>query len=472
MSAVRTDRPAARGPRVRNAAISVPRGPRVAPPRPAPPRTTAPSRRSPWTTNRAAAATPPPHHGGPSAVFHWLARPFSLSTAAERASRVARAAPVPDPAAAAAVPALWLASVLDALDDGILLIDASGRVVLANAALRRLSGFDDALPPTERPPACQVARRLRSALRPLDAPDHAAGPQSPAKILRQVASPHRVLERREVIQRAADGTPLGSATIYRDITERRAERARNDRFLANVAHELRTPLTCITGHAGLLDQRLPGLAQAHPDEATTRRARETTSRSLRAIRRQVARMDRLLGDVLDTAQLERGMLTLQVEEADVAALLRSLIDDIADMAPKHHFDLDAPIALMARCDPTRLEHIVYNLLSNATRFSPAGGTIRVILRADADPDDPSPAGRALVLLVGDDGPGIPPESSERIFDRYDSQIAPLSRDVPGLGIRLSISRALAERHGGSLRVLPPTPDHPRGGTFELRLPLA
>jgi signal transduction histidine kinase len=362
--------------------------------------------------------------------------------------------------------------VLDALDEGVALTDTRGRIVFVNAALRRFCGCSGTQTFSEGPPACEVARRLESALRPLSLPDQGVAPRAPVILMRQVDPPHRVLERREMVQRAPDGAPLGTATIYRDVTERQTERARNDRFLTSVAHELRTPLTCITGHAGLLDQRLPGLAAGQPDEAGARWARETTSRSLRAIRRQVARMDRLLGDVLDTAQLERGTLALQVEEADVAGLVRAVIEDVAEMAPKHRVDLDAPTVLMARCDATRVEHIVYNLLSNAARFSPAGGAIHVTLRTAGAPGGPNALGHALVLTIGDEGPGVPLEASERIFERYADHDTVVTRDIPGMGIRLAISRALAERHGGSLRLLPASPEHAHGSTFELRLPLS
>jgi signal transduction histidine kinase len=365
--------------------------------------------------------------------------------------------------------------VLDALDEGVLLTDVSGEVVFANAAVRRLCAPAGAELSAERLPAPEVARRLARVLRPIDPREPHAGPRAAfaaaSTVLRQVGPPHRVFERTEVVQPAADGGVLGIAAIYRDITDRRTERVRNDRFLTSVAHELRTPLACITGHAGLLDQRLPGLAAGQPDEAAARRAHDSTSRSLRAIRRQVARMDRLLGDVLDTAQLERGTLALQVEEMDVVSLVRTLVDDVAEMAPKHRVDLDLPPVLVARCDATRVEHIIYNLLSNATRFSPAGGVIRVTLATDGGLSASAAPGRFLVLTIGDDGPGIPPEASERIFERYASHDTAVAREVPGLGIRLAISRALAERHGGTLRVLAAGPEH-AGGTFELRLPLA
>src|SRR5262245_7179862 len=212
-------------------------------------------------------------------------------------------------------------------------------------------------------------------------------------------------------------------------------------FLMTVSHELRTPLTAIRGHVEALRE---GVA----DDPQARAA------SLDVIAAEAARLERLVGDVLDLAKLDTRRFTLRSEEVDMARLLEQAYTSFAEQARQRGIDYTSEIGArpVIVADGDRVLQIISNLLSNAFRWTPDGG--RVELALEQENGDVS-------VAVEDSGPGIPKDEQDRIFRPF------FSRDGGGTGLGLAIARELASAHGGRI-LLDSTPG--QGTTFTLVLP--
>ncbi|MCC5947404.1 MAG: PAS domain-containing protein [Nitriliruptoraceae bacterium] len=224
-----------------------------------------------------------------------------------------------------------------------------------------------------------------------------------------------------------------------------------DEFLATVSHELRTPLTSIGGAIELLD-RIHG----DPADAQGRQLLDMAARNVRRLRR-------LIDDLLDIDQLAAGEVELELQVESAASLVHRAVTAHEGFAASHDVRLELrPIdeGLTIRVDRHRMEQVLANYLSNATRFAPAGSTVEVSAVA-LDED-------RVELAVTDRGPGVPEEFRERAFSRF-AQAAPTDRrSRGGTGLGLAISREIVERHGGSVGY-ESRPGHTR---FWVRLPVA
>ncbi|HVV52401.1 MAG TPA: hybrid sensor histidine kinase/response regulator, partial [Polyangia bacterium] len=221
-----------------------------------------------------------------------------------------------------------------------------------------------------------------------------------------------------------------------------------DDFLAMVSHELRNPLGAILNASTLVAQ----LTRNDPEAA----------QACAAIRRQTDRLVRVVDDLMDVSRLSAGKLTLRRTNVDLVALVHRSIHDLAErrLLDRHRHELRLA-ATRVSGDGPRLEQIVSNLLMNAIRYTPPGGTIGIALE---------PEGGEAVLRVRDTGVGIAPELLPRIFDLFVQSDRGLERRDGGLGVGLSIARDLVEAHGGRIEAHSAGPD--RGTEFVVRLPLA
>jgi signal transduction histidine kinase len=232
------------------------------------------------------------------------------------------------------------------------------------------------------------------------------------------------------------------ADRFRDMASRLSEAERQERnFLMSVSHELRTPLTAIRGHVDALRE---GVAEDH----------EARAASLDVIAHEGARLERLVGDVLDLAKLEAHRFTLLQEEVDMARLCDLAYAAFGEEARRRGIDYDKRFAATPTIvsDGDRVLQIISNLLSNAFRWTPNGGHVELGLSATN--------GRVAVA-VDDSGPGVAPEEEERIFRPF------WSRDDSGTGLGLAIAHELAVALGGRIE-LATTPG--KGSRFELVLP--
>ena len=258
----------------------------------------------------------------------------------------------------------------------------------------------------------------------------------------------RLLE--ELTRRAA--MSIAQAQLYARAQEaaKSAEEANRlkDEFLATVSHELRTPLNAILGWSALLRTRTHEPALAKPIEI---------------IHRNALAQGKIIEDILDASRIITGKLRLDLKPADLAAIVREAVDVLRPSIAAKNLEIvfvptGEPCTLLA--DPDRLQQVVWNVLSNAVKFSEPGGQVRITLELCA---------AAWVLTVRDTGRGIAPEFLPFVFDRFKQADGSTTRRVGGLGLGLSIVRHLVELHGGSVQAT--SAGLGKGATVRVSLPI-
>jgi len=233
---------------------------------------------------------------------------------------------------------------------------------------------------------------------------------------------------------------------------REAVRAREE-FLSVASHELRTPLTPLKGFASLTLQRLEQ-SEAPPERAWLLKA-------MRSMSRQTERLARLVDDLLDTARIQSGRFDLTCKPVDLLPVVSEVLERFEPRGTEGlRFHLEPPPGpLEGVWDAARLDQVITNLLSNAVRYSPQGGTISLSFSV-------SPS--HVELRVRDEGIGIPSESLARLFQPFSRASNATSRHFGGLGLGLFICREIVDRHGGTIWAESPGPH--QGSCFHVRLP--
>ncbi len=225
--------------------------------------------------------------------------------------------------------------------------------------------------------------------------------------------------------------------------------AHRDDFLGMVSHDLRNLLSGIVLHASLLARQA-----SDSDEG------QRTLAGMTRIQRYVARMNRLIGDLVDVASIDAGKLAVQLEVLDAAVLVREAVDAFAQAAAQKQITLAWEVSepsLPARFDHERMLQVFANLITNALKFTPEGGTI--VVRGERDGDQ-------ISLSVRDDGMGIPADVLEAVFERF-WQVG--KNDQRGLGLGLYISRCIIDAHGGQIWA---ESKPGQGSTFHFKIPAA
>ncbi len=257
-------------------------------------------------------------------------------------------------------------------------------------------------------------------------------------------------ERTRDLARAQQETQQALETVEAQAAALRSLDEAKSRFFANVSHELRTPLTLVQGPLqDVLDGRLG------PTPAPVREQVETVLASGR-------RLGELVEQLLDVATLEAGELHLNVRREDLAPLFDRLDHAFGALARSRRIDFVATIpegAIVATVDADQMEKVWANLLSNALKFTPEGGRVSFTVEAGAE----------LVVTVEDDGPGIPADELDRIFERFHQVDASSTRTHGGTGLGLALVKEVAELHGGSVEV---RSEPGRGSRFVVRVPAA
>ena len=254
-----------------------------------------------------------------------------------------------------------------------------------------------------------------------------------------------------LLQELADraGLAIENARLYREAQD--AIRAR-EQFLSIASHELKTPLTSVKASAQLLDRRL----RQEPIDRTR------VVPLVGQIQSEISRLENLVLDLLDATRIQQGRLELRREPTDLVELARQAIErfeSAAQLLPVHRLVLDAPSPVEAVLDPGRIDQVITNLVSNALKYSPDGGEIRVVVRADQG---------IAEIAVTDRGIGISPEEQATLFQPF-ARGDVARQSIGGTGLGLFISAEIIERHGGTIEVESALG---RGSTFTVRLPLA
>jgi signal transduction histidine kinase len=241
--------------------------------------------------------------------------------------------------------------------------------------------------------------------------------------------------------RDSKGVITGLIAASVDISDYRTLERRQREFLAMAAHELRTPVTSILGFAQLLLRRDPH------------------DRAIAAIARQATGLDRLIGDLVDTARLEDGHLELRRTRLDLVGLVYDLAEQFQPLSTAHPIRVEAPDEpLEGIWDGERIGQVIQNLLTNAVKYSPGGGEIVISV---------SDLGSEARLAVQDRGVGIPPGLLSRLFDPF-YRVDRTAHAIRGLGLGLSISRSLVEAHGG--QIVAESAGEGQGSRFVVTLP--
>ncbi|HEX3282422.1 MAG TPA: ATP-binding protein [Pyrinomonadaceae bacterium] len=257
---------------------------------------------------------------------------------------------------------------------------------------------------------------------------------------------------KEIQERARAEEALRAALVREQMARSEAQVANRmkDEFLATVSHELRTPLNAIIGWSHLL-------RSGRLDEATITRALETIDRNAKS-------QAQLIEDILDVSRMITGKLKLNKEPVDLSAVINAAIDSVQLAADAKEIQLAVTLDPSARHtigDSNRLQQVVWNLLANAIKFTPAGGHIAVKVER---------SGRFARLCVSDSGQGFSPEFLPFLFDRFRQADGTSTREHGGLGLGLSIVRQLVELHGGTIKAA--SEGSGKGATFIIKLPLA
>ena len=237
----------------------------------------------------------------------------------------------------------------------------------------------------------------------------------------------------------------------RDVTQERQISRIKDELVSTVSHELRTPLTAISGALGLM---AGGAAGELPERA----------KQLVAIGgKNAERLIHLVNDLLDMDKLQSGKLVFHFEDRDLGGLLAEAVEQIEPYAQRFgvHVDFDhAAAPVFVKVDGNRICQVMTNLLSNACKFSPTGGHVRISLER---------AGQVVRISVADEGPGVSPEFRARLFKRFEQEDGAHQLGHTGTGLGLAISKAIVEAHGGRIAL---DPEAERGATFLVELPLS
>jgi PAS domain S-box-containing protein len=339
-------------------------------------------------------------------------------------------------ARAAAAERELAAQVLDAVGDGVLLLDGDGVVQLWNRAATLATGV----------PADEIlGRRLAEIVSNWDELSVRIPIAGEGAATRAVTLPFE-LEGRDlwlsfVAVRSADGIVYA----FRDVTgERQLEQERSD-FVATISHELRTPMTGVYGAAQTLLHREDDLAP------------EQRQRLLRMLAAEAARLSQITEEVLMTSQLDRGDLTVERTAVDIAEVVRSAVQTMRPLVDRLTIEVEIDDEIgIASGDADRIQQVLVNLLDNAAKYG--GAPVRVSAEQT----------NGLVrIAVSDGGPGIDALDRERIFEKFYRADSQLKRAGRGTGLGLYISRELTELMGGRL-VLASGPGE--GATFVVELP--
>ena len=344
-----------------------------------------------------------------------------------------------------------LRAVLDSTVDGILLSDADGNVQLANRPIVEMTRdlgmtFEGSV--TER--LLSVAHRMqdpddfRNAMIYLGTnPDEATFNE-----FEEVQS-GRVFQGWTSVVRDDSGEFIGRIWTMRDVTRQRELDRLKDDFVATVSHELRTPLTSMMGFLQMIREGEAGDLTPEQD------------RFLSIVYRSSERLQRLVGDLLFVARLDASGIQLQPQAVRVSEVMREALESVAATARSRELELVEDIRDVPpiEADRERLSQLLGNLLSNAMKFTPAGGTVTARTFSENG---------SVVAEIQDTGIGIPAAEQERLFQRFFRSSTATAQAIPGTGLGLVISKAIAESHGGTITVR----SEPGDGTcFRVELPI-
>jgi two-component system phosphate regulon sensor histidine kinase PhoR len=325
--------------------------------------------------------------------------------------------------------------------EGLLLLDRSQKIYLANRSFKNLFGQKVEL----------RGKTILEALRLHELDDLVKRVQAEGQVfdyeIRLPDLNERWLQVNAAVINNSAGEREGTILVFHDLTRLKQLERQREEFVANVSHELRTPLSLIKGYTETL---LDG-ARNNP---------EVAERFLKIIERNTQRLDLLIQDLLTISALESGRMKLDLSPVNLRALAEKVLNFLHTKAENKNAQLINELPeLTANADVNRLDQVLANLVDNAIKYGRAEG--RVVVGGKKYDD-----GR-LEIFVRDDGPGIPPEALDRVFERFYRVDKARSRDQGGTGLGLAIVKHIVQAHGGEVRC---ESEPGKGATFFFTLP--
>jgi len=333
-------------------------------------------------------------------------------------------------------------ALFDSMAEGLLLLDETGRIQLANRAFAGLFGVTNDVHHKTIIEALRL-HELSGFVDQLDAEKHTVEHE-----LRLSSPEERWLQVNGSGIFNGNGQRHGTILVFHDLTRLKQLESARKEFVANVSHELRTPLSLIKGYVETL---LDG-AKDNP---------EVAAKFLQTIERNADRLKLLIEDLLTISELESGRVKLNPQVVALRPAVDKVLDDLKVHAGARNMNMfNRTPELSLRADSNRLEQVLANLIENAIKYGRPNGNVNI---------EAVPASDGFVeIRVTDDGPGIPREALERIFERFYRVDKARSREQGGTGLGLSIVKHIVQTHGGKVWA---KSELGRGATFYFTMPL-
>ncbi|MBI1175851.1 PAS domain-containing protein [bacterium] len=318
-------------------------------------------------------------------------------------------------------------ALFDSMVEGVLILDAQDQILMMNASFRRFFNVQGEV----------AGKTIIQALRHHELQELVERLPAAGRItefeIETNALRGRSLQMNAVALTGAAGRG-GAMLVFHDLTRiKQLENMRRD-FVANVSHELRTPLSMIKGYVETL---LDG-AKDDPNVAV---------KFLKTIEKHADRLMFLIEDLLTISSLESGQVAMNMQPVALAGLVERVIEELKDRAAARQAIVTSEVSdeQIIHADPARIQQVFVNLIDNAIKYGKQGGRIEVKVSTTEDP-------QRIKLSVIDDGPGIPPEAAERVFERFYRVDKARSREQGGTGLGLAIVKHIVQAHGGEVWV--------------------
>ena len=344
-----------------------------------------------------------------------------------------------------------LSEIVEHTSDGIYQVSPDRRIMTWNPAMEKITGFSAAEAVGQM---CFNILRARDRLGVdmcsrdcpiLAAAEHKCLHEADAQIMTKDGAARWIHYTHNPILDIA-GQMTSDVIVVRDVTKEKAAQEMKDDFVATVSHELRTPITPIKGF--LLTLLRPGLEFKDEDR----------KRYYEMMLRQTERLEGLVSDLLDASRLESGRIGVETSALNISEVVEQCLAGYTASHPERRFNFEPAEPVYGLANGTRLEQVLANLLQNALRYSPEGTPIDVTVRQDR---------REVTILVTDQGPGIPIDQQEMIFERFYRMGHHLTREQGGTGLGLFIAKRLTEAMGGRISL---SSRLGAGSTFFIHLP--
>ena len=334
-------------------------------------------------------------------------------------------------------------ALFNSMVEGVLLLDGNGRVRLVNQALEHLFGLTGDIRGRTTMEALRL-HELQELVNRVRVESQVLGFE-----LELPGLDNRCLQVNATALLDRGGKQQGMILVFHDLTRLKQLENTRQEFVANVSHELRTPLSMIKGYV----ETLINGAKDDPNVVT---------RFLQTIEKHADRLTCLIEDLLTISRLESGQIVMNIQKVGLRSVAEDVKDDLLSRAGDKKVNLEnqVPDDVVVRADADRVQQVIFNLVDNAIKYGRPEGRVWISARL-AD-------GQFAEISVRDNGPGIPPDSIDRVFERFYRADKARSREQGGTGLGLSIVKHIVQSHGGEVRV---ESELGRGTTFFFTLPL-